>query len=171
MQKGSRIQIHAHNQKFTTMRLVHCSYPVAYRGFAPLAARFNRSPWSGLETEIDRLFTAAQGEAGGGAPSGRFPVDVYEDKANTYVRADLPGVDRKAINVEVVEGTLILSAERKMPAAEGRAETSISFRRSLQLGEKVQADRITAAYENGVLTVTLPKPEEVQPKKITVTVS
>lgn len=152
------------------MRIVRYSYP-NHRSpvFAP--GRFTRAPWSGLESEIDRLFeTALTGLAGSSTSASRFPVDLYEDKGSTFVRAELPGVNRDDINVEVVDGYLTITASRKTPAAEGREEQSFSFSRSVSIPEEVQADQVSAAYENGVLTVTLPKREEAKPKKITVAV-
>lgn len=150
------------------MRLVRYTYP-SFRSLTPVSGRFSPSPWSGLESEIDRLFTSAAGNYAG-VNATRFPVDIYDDKANTYVRADLPGVTREDINVEVVDGSLTIAATRKTPATEGQAEQSIAFNRSVQLGDEVQTDQVTAAYENGVLTVTLPKREEAKPKKVTVEV-
>jgi len=150
------------------MRLVRYTYP-NYRSLAP-ALGFNRSPWSGLETEIDRLFESTLSNFAGSATGPRFPVDLYEDKDNTYVRAELPGVNRADINVEVVDGYLTITAARKTPATDGQAEESFSYSRSVTLNDAVQADKVAAAYENGVLTVTLPKREEAKPKKVTVTV-
>ena len=151
------------------MKLVRYTYP-SYRSLAPVSGRFAPSPWSGLETEIDRLFTSALGDFTGAAPATRFPVDLFEDKDNTYVRAELPGVNRDDINVEVVDGYLTIAATRKTPATEGQAEESFSLSRSLQLTDEVQADKVAAAYENGVLTVTLPKREEAKPKKVSIAV-
>jgi HSP20 family protein len=150
------------------MRLVRYTYP-NYRSLAPTLGGFARSPWSGLETEIDRLFETALGDFVGTTDT-RFPVDLYEDKDNTYVRAELPGVNRSDINVEMVEDYLTITATRKTPSAEGKGEESASFSRSISIPEAVQADKVSAAYENGVLTVTLPKREDAKPKKISVTV-
>jgi HSP20 family protein len=150
------------------MTLVRYTYP-SFRTVAPSFGAHQRSPWSGLETEIDRLFATALGDFS--APSTtRFPVDLYEDKANTYVRAELPGVNRDDINVEMTDGTLTIAATRKTPATEGNAEESFSFSRAIAIADDVQTDKVAAAYENGVLTVTLPKREEVKPKKIAVAV-
>jgi HSP20 family protein len=146
------------------MRLVQ--YQPTYRLASPV---FARSPWAGLEGELDRLFTVALSDLAA-APAARFPVDLYEDQDNTYVRAELPGVSRDDINVEVVDGQLNITAVRKTPAADGKGEESFSFSRSISLSDAVQADKVGAAYENGVLTVTLPKREEAKPKKITVVV-
>lgn len=149
------------------MRIVRYSYP-NYRSPAALG-RLSQSPWSGLENEIDRLFESAfTGLTEGSAT--HFPVDLYEDKDNTYVRAELPGVTRNEINVEMVEDYLTISAARKTPAADGQAEQSFSYSRSVNIPEEVQADKVTANYENGVLTVSLPKREEAKPRKVTVEV-
>ena len=151
------------------MRIVRYTYPTQ-RSLAP-STFFSRSPWSGLEAEVDQLFQSALGGFAGEESAQRVPVDLYEDKANSYVRADLPGVDRADIDVEVAEGILNLKATRKTPATDGQPEETFSFSRSVTLSSEVQADQIKAAYENGVLTVTLPKREEAKPKKINVAVS
>ncbi len=149
------------------MTLVRYSYP-SFRSLTPFGSSV-RSPWSGLESEIDRLFESALGDFGGTA-SNRFPVDLYEDKDNTHVRAELPGVARDDINVEMVDDYLTISATRKAPAADGKGEESFSFSRSVSIPSEVQTDKVSASYENGVLTVTLPKREETKPKKISVAV-
>lgn len=151
------------------MRLVRYSYPT-FRTLSPALSGLSRSPWTGLENEIDRLFETALGGFGDATSATQFPVDLFEDKDNTYVRAELPGVSRDDINVEMVEDYLTISGSHKTPAADGQPEQSFSFSRSVTIPEEVQADKVSAAYENGVLTVTLPKREEAKPKKISVAV-
>ena len=159
------------------MNIVRYTYP-SYRSLANQPGGFARSPWSGLESEIDRLFAASLPETAGIVSGTRFPVDLYEDETNAYVRAELPGVSRDAIQVEMTEGTLTITAARKTPAAPstgsgqavGHPEQSFSFSRSLTIPAEISADQVSAAYENGVLTVTLPKRAEAKPKKITVAV-
>lgn len=128
------------------------------------------SPWTGLEGEIDRLFESTLSDFVAPAFDSRFPVDLYKDKDNTYVRAELPGVNRDDINVEMVDGYLTISASRRSLATDGRGEETFSFSRSVSIPEDVHADKVGAAYENGVLTVTLPKKAEAKPRKITVAV-
>ena len=147
------------------MRITQYTYPTS-RALTPFAAR---SPWSGLESEIDRLFETALSDFGGSSSGSRFPVDLYEDKDNTYVRAELPGFNRDDIHVEMVEGYLTINATRKATEGAHDAE-SFAVSRSISIPEDVHADRVGAAYENGVLTVTLPKREEAKPRKITVEV-
>ncbi len=156
------------------MRLVRYTYP-SFRSLAPSFGSFPRSPWTGLESEIDRLFETALGGYSSSSPA-RFAVDLFEDKANTYVRAELPGLSREDINVEMTDGYLTITATKKVPATAGategeaNSEESYSFSRSVSVNDDVQADKVSAAYEHGILTVTLPKRESAQPKKIAVTV-
>ena len=135
------------------------------RGAALFPALAHRTLWSGLESEIDRLFETALADYSAPSAAPRFPVDLYEDKDNLYVRAELPGVTREAINVEMVEDYLNLTASRKA------GEETFNLARSITIPETVQADKVSASYENGVLTVTLPKQEQVKPRKITVSVN
>jgi HSP20 family protein len=168
------------------MRIIRYAYPT-YRSPALATRGFSRAPWSGLESEIGRLFeTALSDFAGATSTGGKFPVDIYEDKDNTFVRAELPGVNREAINVEVADGYLTITATRKTAprsvnaesdktdakteSAAATGEQSFSFSRSVSLSDEVQTDKVSASYENGVLTVTLPKREEAKPKKISVAV-
>lgn len=146
------------------MRIVRYSYPTNR-----FVSSFRQSPWAGLEGEIDRLFESALGHVVGAPAANRFPVDVLEDKDNAYVRAELPGVNRADLGVEVVDGYLNISATRK--TKNGESEETFSLNRSVALPENVNPDKVSAAYENGVLTVTLPKKEESKPRKIAVAVN
>jgi HSP20 family protein len=150
------------------MTLVRYTYPT-FRSVTPAFTGLRRSPWSGLENEINQLFENVLADFSG-VPANRFPVDLYEDQNNTYVRASLPGVSREEINVELTDGYLTLSASRKAAEGNGKAAESFSFSRSISVPDDVQTDNISAAYESGVLTVTLPKREEAKPKKVTVAV-
>ncbi|HZZ56712.1 MAG TPA: Hsp20/alpha crystallin family protein [Opitutaceae bacterium] len=149
------------------MRLIQYSYPNTR--VAP-SLGLGRSPWAGLESEIDRLFETALG----GFPSVRssghqFPVDLYEDANSYYVRAELPGVAREDVNVEIVDGILTVTAARRQKT--GEQEQSFSFSRSVNVPDQVQSDKVAAAFENGILTVTLPKREESKPRKVSVQVN
>lgn len=157
------------------MKIVAYHQPAA-SALAPLYGFAGRTPVVAMEREFERLFNNAVGEMFTLAPelapnrANRFAVDLFEDKDNTYVRAELPGVDRKDINVEVVDDYLTISGSRKVFAADGKATEAAEFSRSIAIPEAVQTDKVAAAYENGVLTVTLPKREEAKPRKISVEV-
>ncbi|OAM88498.1 Hsp20/alpha crystallin family protein [Termitidicoccus mucosus] len=146
------------------MRLIHYTQPdIRSLAFA------GRSPWAGLESEVDRWFESVLGSGGDIRDDGHFPLDLYEDEGNTYVRANLPGIARSDINVEIVDGYLNISATRKTEGEDGGETFSIS--RSLSLPDSVEEDKVTATSENGVLTVTLPKKEEAKPRKVAISVN
>lgn len=150
--------------------------------------RWNRpeiAPWptfdrlTSLRDEIDRLFEAPLAELTRGSQflSGWTPaLDLYEDKDNFVVRAELPGLRKEDIEISLHEGALSLSGERKAEEQFENAETYRverffgKFHRSLALPKPVAADRVKATYKDGILTVTLPKTEEVKPKQIEVSV-
>jgi len=100
--------------------------------------------------------------------------DVSETESEIIVKAELPGMDVKDIDIALTDGLLTIKGERKLEKEDKkenyhRIERQFgSFSRSLNLGEKVKADGIEAAYKDGILTVTLPKAEESKPKKIEV---
>lgn len=129
-----------------------------------------------LRDEIDRLFEAPLARTSeflGWTPA----FDVYEDKDNFVVKAELPGMRKEDISVSLQDGNLIVSGERKSETkSEGaeiyRAERFFGkFQRSVSLPTAVAASKVTAEYKDGVLTVTLPKAEEAKPKQIEVNVS
>ena len=120
---------------------------------------------AGLESEIDRLFSAALSDLAAPASAPRFPVDLFEDKDTYSVRAELPGISRDAINVEMVDGYLTIGATRK------EGEESFSLSRSVAIPDAVQGDKVAANYQDGVLTVTLPKQEQAKPRKIAINVN
>ena len=128
----------------------------------PVAVNGYRSAWSGLDQEIDSLFNSAL--SGGATRS--IPVSLREDKENLLVTAELPGVAREDINVELSDDVLSLSATRKVQGAE--AEQSVSFARSFSLPFAVQADKIAAELKDGILRLTLPKAEAIKPRKIAI---
>ena len=148
------------------MRIIRYNQPLNRR-YTPAIRGIHRSPWAGLENEIDRLFTAAADTAVGHTSS-QFPVDLYEDENNAFVRAELPGISREDIQVELADGHLTIKATRK--TGEGDEATTTEYSRAITVPDTVQADQVGATSENGVLTVTLPKREESKPRKITVAV-
>ena len=103
---------------------------------------------------------------------GYYTLDLYEDKDNVYVRAEVPGVKKEDIEISLHEGTLTLSGERKadkrVENAEAiRAERLVGqFSRSVALPSPIQGEKVTASYRDGILSVILPKAEESKPKQI-----
>ncbi len=137
-----------------------------------------------LRDEMDRLFDVAfpalssfQRSGFLGDWQGEFPVDLYQNKNAVTVRAELPGFRKEDISVEVADGVLTITGHQKTEAksdqTDKEAATATQERRvsrALSLPENLDLDKIQAGYENGVLTVTLPKQEEVKPKQIAVEV-
>ncbi len=95
-------------------------------------------------------------------------VDVTEDKNNLYVHAEIPGVDKKDIKINVVGDELTISGEKKSEEKDENKNyfrlerSSGSFSRSFTLPAEVVIDKIEAEYKDGVLNITLPKTEEAK---------
>jgi HSP20 family protein len=133
-----------------------------------------------LRDEMDRLFDAAfpalsslQREGYFGA--GEFPVDLYQDKDAFVVRAELPGFRKEDLGIEVADGILTVTGHLKSETKSGDKEQNTPTQerrvtRSISLPEQVKVDAIQAKYENGVLTVTVPKQEETKPRQIAIDV-
>jgi HSP20 family protein len=125
----------------------------------------------GLRTEVDRLFgRQVVSPAAVAAPA----LNVWEDEANFYVEADLPDVPADKLDLTVKEGNrLTLTGERKpvdpANAVWHRQERFTgTFSRELTLPAPVDADKVDAKFEHGVLKLTLPKSEAARPRKIAV---
>jgi len=106
-----------------------------------------------------------------------FPkVDIKEDENNIIVEADLPGLDKKDINVHVENNTLSISGSREVKKEEKekgwhRSERQYGkFERSFYLGENVDSQKIKAEFDKGVLKISVPKKEEAKPKAIDIAV-
>ena len=116
------------------------------------------------------LWRHFSGREGGWVPS----IEVYEKEGGFVVKAELPGMKEEDIEVSVSDGTLTLKGERKAESEVKEedyycCERSYgSFLRSVALPSTVDAEKIGATYEDGVLEVSLPKVAEVKPKKVSV---
>jgi HSP20 family protein len=132
---------------------------------------------------MDRLFDAAfpalsslqRGNRFDAA--GQFPVDLYQDKNAFVVRAELPGFRKEDLSLDVADGLLTITGHQKSEAKpEGDEKTQTEtvqerrVSRAVSLPENINVTKIAAAYENGVLTVTLPKREEAKPRQIAIDV-
>lgn len=144
-------------------------------------AVIRNDPWSlvqQLQNELNRVFErryADTAESGAVATSDWVPpVDIREEKNRFVILADLPGVDPAKIEIHMDKGVLSIRGERPADEADVHAQTKRAerprgtFYRRFSLPESADAERITAASRNGVLEVTIPKHERVQPRKIVV---
>lgn len=138
----------------------------------------HRTAW-GLSNRMNQLFDEFFAPAAGKGIEPAFAnwnptADVYEEDAHYVIKAELPGVKREDIHLDVENNVLVLRGERtedKEVKEENyyRKEMACgTFQRSFALPEGVNADAIAADYKDGILKITIPKPESKQPKKIAV---
>jgi len=132
-------------------------------------------PFSSMRTEMDRVFDTFLGRG-----FGRFPafarvedsdvvvpnIDVRETETELIVEAELPGMDEKDVGVTLNNGVLTLKGEKKAEREEKKDNYHVtertygSFQRSFQIADTIDVDKVKAAFEKGVLKVTLPKRAE-----------
>ena len=104
-------------------------------------------------------------------------VDILEKDGNLVIRADMPGISEKDIDLKLEGNVLTLKGERKPEPGEDRNSYYLAesfygtFTRSFTLPQTVDAEKIKADYKNGILTVTIPQKPEVKPKTIPVSVT
>jgi len=107
---------------------------------------------------------------------GRYiaPVEVFDRDGRTVIRMEVPGVEMKDIDISVADGQLIIKGEKKLEKEIQEEEFYCSersygsFRRTISVPDDLDASKISATYENGVLEVQLPVMEEKAPQKIEV---
>jgi len=133
-----------------------------------------------LRRRMDRVWDEVDPSWQGAPPSSRalsasaFPrINLYDGGSNVVLKADVPGLSEKDVQVTLNEGGVSISGERKVVAPEGYAahrqeRSPVKFSRSLTLPCKVNPDQATASVRSGVLTITLAKAAEAQPRQITV---
>ncbi len=103
----------------------------------------------------------------------RPPVDIYEDASGITLKADLPGVSKDRLSVQVEGNNLTIEAQAVIEMPEGMEAlyadvTATRFRRSFTLSNELETDKIQAEMKDGVLSLHLPKRAELQPRKIQV---
>ncbi len=136
-----------------------------------------------LQDRMTRLFqdswgslSTRAGEEGLATATFVPPVDIYEDEHSIVIKAEVPGIDPKDIDVRVENNTLTFRGERKLEHEEReenyhRVERRYgSFYRSFTLPNTVETENLTADYNNGVLEIRMPKRAEAKPKQIKVNV-
>jgi HSP20 family protein len=143
-------------------------------------------PFFGLRRNLDRMFDEFLSDFGKFELSPfnsdnlsmfKPSLDVSETDAEIKVSAELPGLDEKDIDVSLMHNVLTISGQKKAEKEDKgenyhRVERSYgSFKRSIALPSEVDADKVEAAFKNGVLTVHLPKTTETQTKRIAVKTS
>lgn len=133
-----------------------------------------------MRREMDRLWDSflegaprrRGGEVGEWLPS----LDISETKNDIVVKAEIPGIDPRAIDISLADDVLTIKGEKRQEKEEKEENYHLIerkygfFTRSIRLPKDVQSDKITASYKNGLLSVTLPKSEEAKKKEIKIKV-
>jgi HSP20 family protein len=128
-----------------------------------------------LQRQMDRLFQNVAGVERYPRRVGVYPlVNISEDPDHIFLRAELPGVNPEDLDITIKDQHLVLRGERKISTEEKnvnyhrRERESGFFRRVLRLPAEVDPNKVEAACKDGVLTISLAKPEEVKPRQISV---
>ncbi len=143
--------------------------------FGPTVWRFGRvtDPFremQRLQSEMNRLFSSADLQVGQEYP----PINVWSGEEDAIVTAEIPGTDPTTFDISVIGDTLTISGKvdpelLKEGESYHRQERSYgSFKRILQLPFHVNANKVEARYEKGILRINLPRAEEDKPKKVTI---
>ena len=127
-----------------------------------------------LRREMLRTFEALTGERAP-APAGVFPpINVTQDGAHFYVRAEIPGIKASDLEISALRNRLTISGKREIPSEQDRVSYHRKERaegmcsRTVTLPTPVDADRVEARYADGIVSLTLPKAEEAKPRQIVV---
>ncbi|HWH34132.1 MAG TPA: Hsp20/alpha crystallin family protein [Acidimicrobiales bacterium] len=123
--------------------------------------------------DLDRLTQQLWGQ--GSVRAASVPMDAYRQGDRFVAHFDLPGIDPASIDLTVEKNVLTVRADRAAPAADDGREWLVterpqgSFTRQLFLGDGLDADRVEAEYDRGVLSITIPVAEQAKPRRIDVT--
>lgn len=129
----------------------------------------NFDPFRELDRVAGALFDNRQGPR-------IMPMDLYRDGDHYVLSADMPGIDPGSVDIDVDGQLLTIRAERTLANAQGvkwlsRERQAGSFLRQLNLGQGIDTDQISAHYDNGVLSVTIPVSEKAKPRKVEISSS
>ena len=131
-----------------------------------------------LQQGINRLFEDVFSQAGDldseTMGAWRPPVDIIDTEAAIVIFAEIPGVEKEAVAIEVKENVLSISGERTVDNSVGNGSYMRServfgkFARSFALPAMIPTDKIKASFKDGVLKITIPNPEQEQPRKVSI---
>ncbi len=129
-----------------------------------------------MNDRLNRMFEQAYGQANGALEYGQWipAVDLKEEESQFVLKADMPGMKKEDLDINVENNVLTISGDRRFEDEEKkesyhRIERAYGrFVRSFTLPTRVQSDAIGASYKDGILEVTIPKAEESKPKKIAI---
>lgn len=150
------------------------------------ATQRTRDPFSAMRAEMDRVFDSFLGRG-----FDRFPIlargersfelvpdiDVRESSAEFVIEVELPGMDEKDVNVTLANGVLTLKGEKKSEREEKKDDYHVSersygsFQRSFRMADTIDAEKVKATFEKGVLKIILPKRPEAVPTEKRIPIS
>ena len=131
------------------------------------------NPTRSLMTDFDRIFDSMFTHdlpQFSSTNSWMLAVDVNETETEFFLSADMPGLDKKDVSIDIHDGVITIKGERAIDNEKSTDDYRIrerqlgSFNRSFRLPDNVKEDKVAAKFKNGVLTVTLPKTKEVLPE-------
>jgi len=133
------------------------------------------SDYDQVRREMLRLLeTATSGDAGEQGAGVFPPMNITQDDDNFYIRAEVPGMKPSELSISAVRNRVSLSGKREIPREHERASyhrkerPEGAFNRAVTLAAEVDPERVEARYTDGILTLTLPKAEQVKPRQIAV---
>lgn len=141
-----------------------------FEEFERMIEDFWRQPFPSILPPFPSLFRSLKGDLFRGGPS----VDVYEEKNDIVVKAEIPGLSKENMQVSLTANTLTLSGEKKKEEEVKEEEYSYSertygkFSRTISLPCDVKSDQGKATFKNGILEVRIPKTEEAKKRHFTV---
>ena len=131
------------------------------------------NPTRSLMTDFDRIFDSMFSPGWPRLSAGQswmLAVDMNETEKEFFLSADMPGLDKNDVSVDIHDGVITIKGERAIDnekSTDGyriRERQLGSFNRSFRLPDNVNEDKVAAKFKNGVLTVTLPKTKEILPE-------
>lgn len=137
------------------MKLIRYDYPT--RPAASDLDRFFNEFW-GSFPRFGNMFESA-------VSTPKIAADLYEDDSNVYARFELPGFKKEEISIELENAVLSVNVERK---GDEKGAGALSASRSVTLPDGINAEDVSASYEDGILTVTLAKSPELKPRTIAI---
>ncbi len=129
-----------------------------------------------LENRVSRLWNRFPPFFGEGAEEWTVPLDIREQDGTLIVEASVPGLKPEEIDIQIEDDVLTIKGETRTEKEEKKKgyllkeRSEGSFYRSVRLPDSVDSDRAESTYADGILTVTMPKKTETQPKKVTISV-
>jgi HSP20 family protein len=136
-----------------------------------------RSPYDEMDRlrrRWEQLYEGYTGDRAAHSTAGVFPlVNLTEDAESFHLRAELPGVASKDLDIQATGKSITISGKREIPVEEGaryhrKERDAGSFSRGLSLPSDIDADKVTARMADGILSITIPKSEAVKPRRISI---